>query len=143
MLYSYTGHWLDNLKMPLFFRMLNERATLPSRRSALAAGYDLHCIEGFDLDPADQVICKIGISVEIPEGHYGRLASRPGLAARFSVAVLGGIVDGDYRGEIEVTLINLGSETVAFRPGSRVAQLIIERISTPEPAWAHELLEGE
>jgi dUTPase len=50
----------------LFFTRLSEGATLPSRRTALAAGYDLHCIEGFELEPDARAICKTGIGISIP-----------------------------------------------------------------------------
>jgi dUTP pyrophosphatase len=80
-----------------------------------------------------------GLSVAIPSGHYGRIAPRSGLAAKHGIQVHAGVVDSDYRGEMRVCLINHGSEMVEFKPGDRIAQLIIERCLITPAAWADNL----
>ncbi len=69
--------------------------------------------------------------MEIPEGHYGRIAPRSSLAARCGIDVMAGVIDCDYRAEVAVILINHGEAVVLITAGSRIAQLILERISTP------------
>jgi dUTP pyrophosphatase len=84
---------------------------------------------------------RTGLAVSIPAGFYGRVAPRSGLAVRHGLDVLAGVIDADYRGEILCALVNHGEESFEIEPGARVAQLIIEAIAQPEPAWAEDLEE--
>jgi dUTP pyrophosphatase len=80
-----------------------------------------------------------GLSVAIPDGCYGRIAPRSGLALRHGIDTLAGVVDSDYRGEIVCILINLGDTPFEIAPGDRIAQLIIEKYDRLEPEWADHL----
>eukprot|EP01120_Amphizonella_sp_Union-15-10_P000134 TRINITY_DN10163_c0_g1_i2.p1 TRINITY_DN10163_c0_g1~~TRINITY_DN10163_c0_g1_i2.p1 ORF type:complete len:133 (-),score=34.83 TRINITY_DN10163_c0_g1_i2:3-401(-) len=71
------------------------------------------------------------IALEIPEGHYGRIASRSSLALKH-LNVGGGVIDSDYRGNLGVILFNHGDKPFTISRGDRIAQLILEKISTPE-----------
>lgn len=73
-----------------------------------------------------------GLVVAIPAGHYGRIAPRSGLAVKHGIDVLAGVIDSDYRGEIQVILINHSDQTVHFRHGDRIAQLILEKATRPK-----------
>jgi dUTP pyrophosphatase len=123
----------------LRFKKLHPAAKLPSRGSDLAAGADLCCAESFTLAPGERIAAPTGLAVEIPAGWYGRVAPRSGLAAKYGVDTLAGVVDADYRGELKVMLINLGREPVPFLAGDRIAQLIVERAARCEYIWAEEL----
>jgi len=123
----------------LSFKSLDPRATLPTRGSAHAAGLDLYSIETVTLAPGERAIARTGLSVAIPEGYYGRVAPRSGLATKQGLDVLAGVIDADYRGEIGVLLLNTGSETIELPGLSKICQLIIEKIITPEAVWAEEL----
>jgi dUTP pyrophosphatase len=123
----------------IYFKQLHENATLPTRGSAHAAGLDLYAVERMDIRPGAQAMIPTGLSVAIPSGHYGRIAPRSGLAAKHGIQVHAGVVDSDYRGEMRVCLINHGSEMVEFKPGDRIAQLIIERCLITPAAWADDL----
>lgn len=68
------------------------------------------------------------ISIAVPEGTYGRVAPRSGLAVKHHLDVGAGVVDADYRGPLGVVMFNLGKEDYQVRQGDRIAQLIIERI---------------
>lgn len=127
--------------MKLLFKKLDDGAKLPTRGSEHAAGYDLHSAEDLLLPPYSQVVVSTGLSVAIPEGHYGRIAPRSGLAVQYRINIQGGVIDHDYRGEVKVLLMNHGPATVEIDKGQRIAQLILERISTPEAEWAEELPE--
>jgi deoxyuridine 5'-triphosphate nucleotidohydrolase len=122
---------------------LRDGARLPRRGSALAAGADLHCLEGFVLSPGERRSVPTGIAVEIPAGYYGRVAPRSGLAVRHGIDTLAGVIDADYRGEILVLLINHGETAVEFAAGDRIAQLIIERAIPVDYHWAERLGETE
>jgi dUTP pyrophosphatase len=127
----------------LLFKRLHPEARLPSRGSARAAGLDLCAIERVTLAPGARAAVRTGLSVAIPAGFYGRVAPRSGLAVRHGIDVLAGVVDSDYRGEILCALVNHGTEAFEIEPGARVAQLVVEAIATPEPAWADDLEETE
>jgi dUTP pyrophosphatase len=111
----------------LLVRKLTATATLPSRGSALAAGYDLHADKDAHIDARGGAIVDTGIAIALPPGTYGRIAPRSGLASRNGIAVGGGVIDGDYRGEIRVILFNHGAADFVVKRGDRIAQLILEK----------------
>ena len=117
--------------MKLRFKRLHEDATPPARAHR-SAGYDLTTIEAFDLPPGGMHPVKTGLALVVPPGHYGRVAPRSGLAARAGIDVMAGVIDEDYRGDITVLLVNLSRAPVRIQKGDRVAQLILEKISTPD-----------
>ncbi|MDQ2975423.1 MAG: dUTP diphosphatase [Acidobacteriota bacterium] len=123
----------------LSFKRLDSRATLPSRGSASAAGLDISVIEDLVIQPRQRTLAHTGLAVAIPEGYYGRLASRSGLATRKGLDVLAGVIDADYRGEIGCLLFNSGDETIHLPAQSKICQLIIEKIITPTAVWADEI----
>jgi dUTP pyrophosphatase len=127
----------------LKFKRLHPDALLPTRGSSRAAGLDLYAIENVTLAPGARAAVRTGLAVAVPAGFYGRVAPRSGLAVRHGIDVLAGVIDPDYRGEILCALVNHGREPFEVEKGARVAQLIVERIATPEPAWADELDETE
>ena len=123
----------------LHFKKLDQRAVLPQRGSALAAGLDVFCIEDVEIGPKQRAMARTGLAVAIPAGFYGRIAPRSGLAAKKGLDVLSGVIDSDYRGEILCLLYNTGDEIINLPAGSKICQLIIEQIITPDAEWATEL----
>jgi dUTP pyrophosphatase len=104
---------------------------LPHYHSALAAGLDLMAAVPADapvkLVAGSRAIVPTGIAIALPAGTEGQIRPRSGLAARHGVTVLNspGTIDADYRGELQVILVNLGAEMFTIERGMRVAQLII------------------
>ena len=125
--------------MNLRFKQLDPRAVLPQRGSALAAGLDLCAIEEVKIEAKQRGVARTGLAVAIPPGFYGRVAPRSGLAVRNGLDVLAGVIDSDYRGEICVVLYNTGDEPINLPAGSKICQLIIEQIITPEAEWTTDL----
>jgi dUTP pyrophosphatase len=123
----------------LRFKQLDSRAVLPRRGSALAAGLDICSIEDLALGPKQRVTARTGLAVAIPPGFYGRIAPRSGLAAKNGLDVLAGVIDSDYRGEVCCLLYNTSDEVIQLAAGSKICQLIVEQIITPEAAWASDL----
>ena len=129
-----------NAELPLLsFKRLDSRATLPSRGSASAAGLDIYAIEDLIIRPGERALARTGLAVAIPQGYYGRVAPRSGLATKKGLDVLAGVIDADYRGEIICLLYNAGNETIELSAGSKSCQLIIEKIITPTAVWADEI----
>src|SRR5918911_4760758 len=127
----------------LQFMKLDAAARLPTRGSRFAAGLDLYAIERLVIRARGRAAVRTGLAVAIPHGFYGRVAPRSGLAGRHGLDVLAGVIDADYRGEILCALVNLGAEPFEVEPGARVAQLVVEAIASPDPAWAEELEETD
>ena len=104
---------------------------LPRYQSALAAGLDLVAAvpagTPVEIAPGARAMIPSGIAIALPIGCEGQIRPRSGLAARHGVTVLNtpGTIDADYRGEIYVILINLGSEPFVVGRGLRIAQLVI------------------
>jgi dUTP pyrophosphatase len=119
--------------MILKVHLLSPTAKLPIRSKPGDAGFDLSVDnqEGI-IHHLNSHLIVTGVSIEIPEGYYGRVAPRSGLARKYNLDVLAGVVDSSYRGEILVQLINFGYEPFRYGPGDRIAQLIITKIETPQ-----------
>lgn len=104
---------------------------LPAYQSELAAGLDLiaavPAAAPVTIAPGQRVAIPTGIAVALPAGIEGQIRPRSGLALRHGVTVLNspGTVDADYRGEVQVILVNLGGEPFTVERGTRIAQLVI------------------
>lgn len=105
--------------------------TPPERATVDAAGFDLVAAVPQDrplaIPPGARVLVPTGLVLQIPAGFEGQVRPRSGLALRHGVTVLNapGTIDADYRGEVQVLLVNLGQETFTVTRGMRVAQLVI------------------
>jgi dUTP pyrophosphatase len=104
-----------------------------TRANPSDAGIDIRSAEDAVIQPLGRATVPTGLRLQIPEGYYGRIAPRSGLAHNFGIDVLAGVVDSSYRGEIKVILHNTDKEE-AFRVsmGDRIAQLIIEKHYNPD-----------
>jgi dUTP pyrophosphatase len=123
----------------LRFKQLDERATLPARGSSFAAGLDICSIEDLVIEPRHRATARTGLAVAIPHGFYGRVAPRSGLAAKQGLDVLAGVIDSDYRGELCCVLYNTSDVAIELPAGSKICQLIVEKIITPTAAWVNDL----
>lgn len=119
-------------------KLLDEAATLPSKGSPGAAGWDVSTSMNVQIAPGERKLVSTGLALEIPRGCYGRLASRSSLAVR-GVDVTGGVIDADYRGEIKIMLVNQGNQEISFEVGDRIAQVVLEKISDVSVMESHEL----
>jgi dUTP diphosphatase len=134
---------MDSKLTLLLFKKLDSRAILPTRGSVLAAGLDIYVIEDLMIQPGERALGRTGLAVAIPEGYYGRVAPRSGLSSKHGLDVLAGVIDADYRGEIGCLLYNAGNETIQLPAQSKICQLIIEKIITPEAVWADDISDTE
>ena len=106
-------------------------AGVPARGTTGAAGFDLvasgesYILPPHTADGPGTVIVDTDIMMAIPEGYYGQLASRSGLAFKNKVTAFPGVIDSDYRGEIKVLLFNWSKEPHVVNKGDRIAQLLI------------------
>jgi len=124
---------MDDLKINLSRTEGTTDLPDPAYQSTGASGVDLLAAvsETLILQPGEQALIPTGIKLEIPCGYEGQVRPRSGLAVKHGMTVLNapGTIDSDYRGEIKVPLINLGSQTVSIERGMRIAQLVFAPIT--------------
>jgi len=127
-------------------RLRPEVAALPDYATEAAAGLDLAAAltEPLSIAPGAWAAVPTGLAIALPPGHEGQVRPRSGLAAKHGVTVLNapGTIDADYRGEVQVLLVNLGSKAHEIRPGDRIAQLVVApvtRVVVEEVASAADL----
>lgn len=115
--------------MKVNIKRLNEDAKIPTRGSSESAGYDLYACINSPVTIAAHSPVKIGtgLAIEIPDGYFGAVFARSGLATKQGLrpANCVGVCDSDYRGEYIVALHNDTDEAKLITPGERIAQLIV------------------
>jgi len=115
-----------------------EGLPLPARATAGAAGFDLASAEEGTLAPMERRLFATGFAIAIPAGYEVQLRPRSGLALREGLTLPNtpATIDSDYRGELKVALVNLGSVSVRVTRGMRIAQMLVSRV---EPATFEEV----
>jgi dUTP pyrophosphatase len=125
----------------LCVKLLDENAKIPIRGSDDSAGYDLFSSEDIVIKPSTMEIVHTKISISLPKGTYGRIAPRSGFTFKNHADIGAGVIDRDYRGEINIIIFNHDKEKeIDIKKGDRIAQLIIEKILTPEIDIVEEFL---
>jgi dUTP pyrophosphatase len=109
----------------LKIKKLHSDSIVPTLGSSGAAGFDLYAYEEDFIGEHEWAVVPTGIALSIPKGKVGIIKPRSGLAAKNAIDVLAGVIDSDYRGEIEVVLINHSYNDIVFKKGDRIAQLVI------------------
>jgi len=113
--------------------LLYESARLPERKTPGAAGYDLVSAVDDIVAPGRSRLIGTGVCLALPKDTVGIIKSRSSLSVHFDVEVGAGVIDEDYRGEIQVLLRNFGTTPYVVSSGSRIAQLLIVPIAKPKP----------
>jgi dUTP pyrophosphatase len=115
--------------MKVDIKKLNNRAVLPTRGSEQAAGWDLYSNneQSVSIEAHSTAMIGTGLSIAVPEGYFGAVYARSGLAAKQGLrpANCVGVIDSDYRGEIIVALHNDTNEIKIVNPDERIAQLVV------------------
>lgn len=113
--------------MDIKIKKIDDKAILPQTMNTGDAGMDFSSLKDYTIQPGEKMIVETGIALAIPEGYWGNIRDRSGLAARNAIHTLAGVIDSNYRGEIRIVLINLGKEVYNIKAGDRIAQMIIEK----------------
>lgn len=152
--------------IPLQVKKLSPQGRLPTRGSAFAAGYDVYAARDTIVPARGKVLVDTDISIAVPAGTCksaektkillirtnwltkltplidGRIAPRSGLASKHFIDTGAGVIDADYRGPVKVLLFNHADADYEIKEGDRVAQLVLERIVTPDVVEVEELEES-
>ena len=112
----------------LDFVKLSPNIKTPTKATQFSVGLGIYSPKDYILTPQNQLIILTGLRIKVPNGHYGHLCSKSGLAMRHKIHI---DIDPDYTGEIKVLLLNLGTEPFKILAGTATAQLMFEKISIP------------
>ena len=120
---------MEFIELP--FVKMSTNAVTPTRATEGSVGLDFYSPADYIIPPHSQLLIPTQIKLQIPLGHYGRLASKSGLAILHQLHVGAGVIDPDYMGEIMILLINTASRVHPIIKGDPIAQLILEKVSIP------------
>jgi dUTP pyrophosphatase len=120
-------------------KRLNKEAKIPTYANPKDAGMDLYAVRNYKIKSKDVALIDTGIAIELPRGHAGLIWDNSGLATKYGLKVLGGVVDEGYRGEVKVGLINLSRKTYNIEKGDKVAQILIQKITRIKPKLIKDL----
>lgn len=120
-----------DLPKKLWIQRLTPAAILPTRAHPSDAGLDLYAVNDWVLYPSDRVMISTGIKIALPDGYAGLIWDKSSLAAK-GLHAMAGVIDADYRGEIKVVVINLSNNIINIGSGQKIAQLLIQKIETPD-----------
>ena len=121
--------------MQVLIKRLDPTVPLPSYAKAGDAGADLATRIDFTIKPGERMLIPTGISIALPNGYVALVHPRSGLAINHGISMVNtpGTVDAGYRGELQVILINHDlTESVSFKKGDRIAQLVIQKVERAE-----------
>ncbi len=127
------------------FKKLRPDAVVPKYMTGGAAGLDLSAAidDPIELQPGQRRLIPIGLAVAIPPGFEGSVRARSGLAIKHGITLVNspGTVDSDFRGPLQVIVINHGDEPFVIKSGERIAQMVIAPVAQAEVVEVSELSE--
>ena len=133
--------------MNLKVQKLHEAALLPLYQTEHAAAMDVHAFleTAMILQPLERAMVPTGLAFEIPEGYEMQVRARSGLSIKHGLTMVNGIgtIDADYRGELNILVINLGQEPFVIEPNMRIAQLLVSPYIKVELEVAYSLSETD
>jgi len=141
--------FLDTLRRmtPFKVKRISENCILPQRMSRQAAGYDLFACtdKPIVIKPFQRALISTGFCMELPRETEAQIRPRSGLAFKHGVTVLNspGTIDSDYRGEVKVMLVNLGTDDFEITNSMRIAQMVIVDVVPKDYIEVDELSETE
>lgn len=127
------------LTMTIKIKKLSPEATIPKYAGPNEAGLDLYAQENVILEPHERKLISTGIAMAISSGFVGLIWDRSGLAAKYGLKTMGGVIDSTYRGEIKIILHNLSAERFIVEKGMRIAQMLIQPVEQKELIEVEEL----
>lgn len=125
--------------MNLYVKKIRPSAIIPDYANEHDAGMDLYAAESTTIMPGEHSLIPSGIAMSIPEGYVGLIWDKSGLAVKHKLVTIAGVIDSGYRGEIQVALMNTGSEPYSVEAGKKIAQLLVQPVLLPTIVEMDEL----
>ena len=116
----------------LQIQLLTPKGKAPTCSTSEAAGYDLYNSEDIKVPSRTRILVSTDIAIQVPPDTYGGLASRSGLLVKNCIDIGAEVINKDYKGQIQILLINHSDNEFLLQHGDRTAQLILEQIKTPD-----------
>lgn len=129
--------------MHIRVKKLDPNAKLPTRGTSNSAGYDLYALDKIEVKPGETVFIHTGLAMEIPEGYFGAIYARSGLACKHNLrpANCVGVIDSDYRGEVCVVILN-DNESVIWRE-FQISPTVMQARTVPNSERSYTIAAGE
>lgn len=125
--------------MKIQIKKLNPEAKIPQFALKGDVGMDLYSVQDCEIKPGERISCSTGIAIKIPEGYAALIWDKGGPSHKFGIKTLGGVFDSNFIGEYLIGLINLGNEIFKIEKGQKIAQVLFQKIETPEVEEVEEL----
>lgn len=129
--------------MELYIKKIKPSGVLPDYANQHDAGMDLYAAETVIIQPGENGLIPTGIAMSIPEGYVGLIWDKSGLAVKHKLVTTAGVIDAGYRGEIQVALMNTGTEPYIAEAGKKIAQMLVQPVVMPTIVEVGELPESQ
>lgn len=131
--------------MKIRIKKVDQSAIIPQYQSNEAAGFDLHSLGKYVLEPGERVLVSTGLAMALDKGYELQIRPRSGLAYKHGITVLNspGTIDSDYRGEVKVLLINHSDNQFVVESGERIAQGVLQEVIHADIEIVEELDDTE
>ena len=127
---GYEESFIENYST-LRVKKIYEGAVIPTRSGRYSSGYSLNSCVDCNIKSGSSTIIPTGLIIAIPFGHCGRIVARNELAVEWGIDVGSVVIDCDCRSHVKILLFNFGLRNLEIKAGEPIAQLIVEKISTP------------
>ena len=125
--------------MEIKVKKIYKDAQLPQMIREGDAAMDFYAYKDYLIKAGERAVVETGVAIAIPRGYWGNVRDRSGLAGKHSVHTMAGVMDSNYRGEVQIVMINLSQEEYQIKKGDRIAQMIVSRHEDIEVAEVDEL----
>ena len=125
--------------MRIYFQKLDPSVKLPFYAYEGDACMDLFSFEDLEIASGDKALISTGLKIAIPAGYAGFIWDKSGIAFKYHIKTIAGVIDSNYRGELHVALTNLGKEVYKIKKGEKIAQLVVKPIIVPKITEVDEL----
>jgi len=129
--------------MIIRFKKISEDSKVPSFANEGDAGMDLYASEDMEVARGEIKAVPTGVKMELPKGYVALIWDKSGIALKSGIKTMGGVLDSGYRGEIKVIVTNLSDEVFEVKKGDKVAQMLIQKVESPEVEITEDLSDSE
>lgn len=129
--------------MNIRIKKINPDARIPQYAHKGDAGMDLFSVADLEIKPMHRTAVPTGIEMEIPEGYVGLVWDKSGLALKEGIKTMAGVIDSSYRGELKVVVINLSRKILSIKKGMKIAQMLVQPITTAKIKAVKNLSESK
>jgi len=132
---------MENAKIKIKIKKINPEAIIPHYSHEGDAGMDIYSCEDVVIKANQRALVSTGLAIELPEGYVSLIWDKSGIASKFGITKMAGVIEHTYRGEYKILLFNTSNQDYIIKKGQKIAQLLVQPIITAEVEEAQELSE--